>query len=180
MITNPWHFTTQAPTGFIWSYVLVATKSWLMGWAQLYAEQKSELSSPLEAFLKISNLSPPNKPSFLGDSQSMTLESKSGRILLRTRTTWLADVEMKRSDWFTDSQWFSLTAITEKILLEFTSNWIFCSTCWPLASTRRVWLTLSSQCPILWAVNKSQQLQEINTWECREPILGLLGKKQVC
>ena len=30
------------------------------------------------------------------------------------------------------------------------------------------------------AVNKSQQYQEKNSWECRESNPGLLGEKQVC
>ena len=57
---------------------------------------------------------------------------------------------------------------------------LFCSTSLPQASSRWVRLTfyklLSTVCI---AVNKSQQHQEKNSWECWETVPGLLGEKQV-
>ena len=56
---------------------------------------------------------------------------------------------------------------------------IFCSTCLPIASTRWVRLTLSSLCPVFYAVPSlnSHQHQNKNSWESNT---GLLCEEQKC
>ena len=54
----------------------LTTTSWLMGCWHVYSEQEFLSSSPDAAFFMMSNRLPPNKPSFFGDSQSITLEKK--------------------------------------------------------------------------------------------------------